>query len=155
MRSPVSGHRWGRQLAIDGGEALKVANGLPSSVGYTGRSDEALRPERRTTEALDPRLYLSATLGHAAAMKKRVNVVLAALIFAALGLAMREGLRPKEPVYDGRPVSYWINYSGRADVALDLGRIGRFTGDSNAVPYLRSSGSRVGDFEWFWGFAAS
>ena len=71
-------------------------------------------------------------------MRKRVYLVLAGLFLGAAGLATWEGMRqhPPEPVYEGRPLSYWIRQPRVIQVngrlrATDLPKF-----DSNAVPFL-------------------
>jgi len=74
---------------------------------------------------------------HTAAMRKWVYIALAVLLIILAGVSAWLGLREREPVYAGKPVSYWIARSGEYYVGSDFGRIGGFPrADSNAIPYL-------------------
>jgi HEAT repeat protein len=67
---------------------------------------------------------------------KRLRIALAILTFAGLGLLV---LRPLEPRYGGKPISYWIDRSGLIGEATDEPVFDwmRFPKlDSNAVPFL-------------------
>ena len=70
-------------------------------------------------------------------MPKRVQIALAVLLVMLAGVITWQALRLREPVYAGKPVSYWIARSGEYYVGSDFGRIGGFPrADSNAIPYL-------------------
>jgi HEAT repeat protein len=64
---------------------------------------------------------------------KRVRIVIASLLIGALGTVAWLLLLPPEPIYNAKPVSYWIASSGSyyAGGAFPL-----LSTDSNAVPYL-------------------
>jgi hypothetical protein len=51
---------------------------------------------------------------HNPAMRKRVQIALAVLLIAVVGVIGWREQREREPVYRGKPVSYWINRSGEA-----------------------------------------
>ncbi len=72
-------------------------------------------------------------------MKKRVFIVLAALLVAVLGLAVWEGLHKHEPepVYKGKPLGYWIRRTGEIGPGMLGPRFGEVPAlDSAAVPFL-------------------
>ena len=74
-------------------------------------------------------------------MRKRVYIVLSALLLAVVGLATWEGLRKheREPVYNGKPVSYWIERSGEYKVVASTDLLSARIipeADSNAAPFL-------------------
>jgi HEAT repeat protein len=70
-------------------------------------------------------------------MRTRVKISLTVLLVLVVGTMLWQMLRPREPVYDGKPISYWISRSGEFYWGSDFGRIGGFAPrDSNAVPYL-------------------
>lgn len=71
-------------------------------------------------------------------MRKRIRSLLVVLLFAVLGGLAWQVLRPREPVYQGRPISYWIDHTGEISLAGNAS-IGEWNGpqlDSNAVPFL-------------------
>ncbi len=71
-------------------------------------------------------------------MRKRVQITLAVLLVGFAVMIAWQSMRLPEPVYRGRPVSYWITRSGEVYEGSDFGRIGGFGrfADSNAIPYL-------------------
>lgn len=84
----------------------------------------------------------AASFGHPTGMRKRRIIVLAVAIVAVLGGWIWWALwsrvpPPPNPVYDGHPLSQWVDYSGflPSPVGWDNpAKVPRF--DSNAVPYL-------------------
>ncbi len=70
-------------------------------------------------------------------MRKRLQIALAVSLTVVGGVIAWQVLREREPVYNGKPASYWIHRSGEAYEGSDFGRIGYFPkADSNAIPYL-------------------
>jgi hypothetical protein len=70
-------------------------------------------------------------------MRKWGKVAVAVVLLAAIGLTAWEGAHKKEPVYEGKPVSYWMARVGRSGWTTRtpvLGGIPRF--DSKAIPTL-------------------
>ena len=51
-------------------------------------------------------------------------------LLGVIGMTVRGFLRAREPVYKGKPISYWVNRSGRLSGGVN------FINDSNAVPFL-------------------
>src|SRR5690348_9242696 len=70
---------------------------------------------------------------------KRFRIGLAILVVAIVGVVLWQVLRLREPVYNGKPISYWIDASGRMFTWSDPPD-SFFKGfpllDSNAVPFL-------------------
>ena len=50
---------------------------------------------------------------HTAAMRKRVQVALAVALIILAGVIAWQVLRLREPVYQGKSASYWMNYDYR------------------------------------------
>jgi HEAT repeat protein len=74
-------------------------------------------------------------------MKNWLYVVGGVLVFAALGWATWEAMRqPREPVYEGHPISYWIAppIAGAAYTPPppEAAWVRQVIGDANAVPFL-------------------
>ena len=80
-------------------------------------------------------------------MKKRPYLVCGALLLAAVaGLLSWSPRLPREPVYDGKPLSYWLSLPRSSDRALSppyrfLGPYGstvtaQISGDTNSLPLL-------------------
>ncbi|MDB6112028.1 MAG: domain containing protein [Pedosphaera sp.] len=67
-------------------------------------------------------------------MRKRFRIVLVILLAAFLGGVAWEVLRESEPVYKGKPLSYWVNSLGNGEGDMVKGNW-RGLG-SNAVPIL-------------------
>jgi hypothetical protein len=66
-------------------------------------------------------------------MKNRLYVVLGVLLVAAVvGLLWWSPWEPREPVYDGKPISYWAAWSTTNRYTVPA----RMLNDSNAVPFL-------------------
>ncbi len=82
----------------------------------------------------DFRLDLAECIGHLAVMRKRNVITLAAAIVAVLGL-MWCGVasQPPDPVYGGRPLSYWADPSAWTSIWVKFPPPPL---DSNALPYL-------------------
>ena len=60
--------------------------------------------------------------------------ILVGLLVAALGAVVAwQLLRPSEPIYNGKPVSYWISRSGSYFTRQPFPLL---SADSNAIPYL-------------------
>ena len=108
-------------------------------------------------------------------MRNRLYLVGGVLLVAALGWATWQAMRslPREPVYDGKPLSYWLSPlqvgPGRQTVGIvyKVGHSQRFVGpfrnaplsilsDSNAVPFLikalkRDTWFRAANYwRWLW-----
>jgi hypothetical protein len=66
------------------------------------------------------------------AMKNRLYLVCGVLLVAALGLLWWSPWEPPEPVYDGKPLSYWLITGAPAATRPPASLFS----DSNAVPFL-------------------
>jgi hypothetical protein len=74
-------------------------------------------------------------------MKNRLYLVLGILLVAALGWATWQAARqPREPVYEGKPLSSWLTNQPSVQIQKEI------TGDSNAVPFLIKA---VKQDKWF------
>jgi hypothetical protein len=68
-------------------------------------------------------------------MKNRLYLVLGMLLIAALGAVLWwSPWEPREPVYDGKPLSYWLAALGVTPISLKARN--SLVSDSNAVPFL-------------------
>ena len=54
-------------------------------------------------------------------MRKRGRIVLAVLSTAVVFVAARRLLRPREPFYQGKPLTFWLggNFPDNVEVGLD------------------------------------
>lgn len=83
-------------------------------------------------------------------MKKRRYIAIAMLVLGTMGLVMRQALRQREPLYQGKPVSYWINRWGDVYAPwnvehpdYDRKPLGWFPdADARAIPFLVSAMNR-------------
>jgi hypothetical protein len=69
-------------------------------------------------------------------MRKRVHIALAILLVMLAGVIGWQGLRLREPVYQGKSANYWMNYDYRGpNPDLKFREVWKGLG-SNAVPFL-------------------
>jgi hypothetical protein len=73
---------------------------------------------------------------HNAVMRKRVYIALAVVLVALAGVSVWQGLRLREPVYQGKSASYWMNYDYSVpNPDREFREVWQGLG-SNAVPFL-------------------
>jgi hypothetical protein len=86
-------------------------------------------------------------MGHTGAtMNKRLYIVLGILLIAAFSWAISQAVRqPREPVFDGKPLRYWLGARAPQPITLSNGLawqrsysawLEQDTKDSDAVPFL-------------------
>lgn len=70
-------------------------------------------------------------------MGKKLRILVAAAFLALFGMLLRAWMQPKEPVYDGHPVSYWVyNLPWPPFHQMNTPPPHLPTMDSNAIPFL-------------------